>query len=49
MGSKTVITVDRNQEFESQTIREAKQLKKMKVWELRPSYKIALFREKFFK
>jgi PAS domain S-box-containing protein len=40
--------IDCNAEFENQTGRKLKQLKKMKIWEVRPSEKIEAAKKKFF-
>ncbi len=48
VDSETGHTVDCNPEFESQTGRKLEQLKKMKVWELRPPQKVGAAKKKFY-
>ncbi len=47
IDSETGFIVDCNPEFESQTGRKLKQLKQMKIWEIRPPEKILAAKKKF--
>ncbi|MFQ5975369.1 MAG: PAS domain S-box protein [Candidatus Hydrothermarchaeales archaeon] len=48
IDSETGNIVDCNPEFESQTGRNLEQLKKMKIWDVRPPEKVEAAKEKFF-